>query len=355
MTPEYLGGFSLNGENDPNFDSFVMDEFAGANYTSKEQISAGYLMTTNSFGDKIKLIAGFRIENTSIDYVGEIFFEEEVDTPEDVEKIPGEKKYSNFLPSLNLQYNFTNSLVGSVAFTQSIARPDYFDIVPYQYSNSDDREVEFGNPDLEATLSNNIDVMIAKYFGTTGLISLGLFSKTMDNWIYTYTTDNYSYAGESYDFTQKRNGESASVFGVEFVLQTQLIDNVNLAANYTFTDSSTDNVEGRNDVPLVGAVENMYNISLAYETDLFFLRASYNYAGEQLDELGGEAWEDRYYDEQKFLDINASFQLTEKVRLFAEAKNLTNQPLRYYQGVKAKTMQLEYYDLSWNVGLKFDF
>ena len=355
MTPEYLGGFSLNGENDPNFDSFVMDEFAGANYTSKEQISAGYLMTTNSFGDKIKLIAGFRIENTSIDYVGEIFDEEEDETPEDVEKIPGEKKYSNFLPNLNLQYNFTNSLVGSVAFTQSIARPDYFDIVPYQYSNSDDREVEFGNPDLEATLSNNIDVMIDKYFGTTGLISLGLFSKTMDNWIYTYTTDNYSYAGESYDFTQKRNGESASVFGVEFILQTQLIDNVNLAANYTFTDSSTDNVEGRNDVPLVGAVENMYNISLAYETDLFFLRASYNYAGEQLDKLGGEAWEDRYYDEQKFLDINASFQLTEKVRLFAEAKNLTNQPLRYYQGIKAKTMQLEYYDLSWNVGLKFDF
>ena len=38
MTPEYLGGFSLNGENDSNFDSFVMDEFAGANYTSKEQI-----------------------------------------------------------------------------------------------------------------------------------------------------------------------------------------------------------------------------------------------------------------------------------------------------------------------------
>ena len=58
---------------------------------------------------------------------------------------------------------------------------------------------------------------------------------------------------------------------------------------------------------------------------------------------------------KKFLDINASFQLTEKVRLFAEAKNLTNQPLRYYQGIKAKTMQLEYYDLSWNVGLKFDF
>ena len=35
----------------------------------------------------------------------------------------------------------------------------------------------------------------------------------------------------------KKEIASANVFGVEFVLQTQLIDNVNLAANYTFTDS----------------------------------------------------------------------------------------------------------------------
>ena len=103
-----------------------------------------------------------------------------------------------------------------------------------------------------------------------------------------------------------------------------------------------------------GAVENMYNLSLAYETNKIFARISYNYAGEQLDELGGDTWEDRYYDEQKFLDLNASYNLTDKIRLFAEAKNLTNQPLRYYQGSKEKTMQLEYYQMSWNLGLKID-
>ena len=41
--------------------------------------------------------------------------------------------------------------------------------------------------------------------------------------------------------------------------------------------------------------------------------------------------------------------------IFAEAKNLTNQPLRYFQGVKERTMQLEYYSYNWNVGLKYDF
>ena len=48
-------------------------------------------MTTNSFGDKIKLIAGFRIENTSIDYVGEIFDEEEDDTPKMLKKFQVKK------------------------------------------------------------------------------------------------------------------------------------------------------------------------------------------------------------------------------------------------------------------------
>ncbi|MGB1080766.1 MAG: TonB-dependent receptor, partial [Flavobacteriaceae bacterium] len=243
------------------------------------------------------------------------------------------------------------------------ARPDYFDLVPYEYYNSDQDdnntpEVEVGNSNLNATVSNNFDIMAEKYVGNTSILSGGLFYKSLDNWIYTYSTSNFDYLNDGnavYDYTQKRNGSNAKVFGFEVAVQKQLTDNLNLAANYTFTDSSTDNIlEERNDVPLVGAVENMYNVSLAYETGKFFARISYNYAGEQLDELGGAAWEDRYYDEQKFLDLNASYNLTDKIRLFAEAKNLTNQPLRYYQGEKAKTMQLEYYQMSWNLGLKID-
>ena len=37
-----------------------------------------------------------------------------------------------------------------------------------------------------------------------------------------------------------------------------------------------------------------------------------------------------------------------------EANNLTNQPLRYYQGIQSRTMQVEYYNARFNFGLKFD-
>lgn len=130
--------------------------------------------------------------------------------------------------------------------------------------------------------------------------------------------------------------------------------NTTFYGNYTYTNSSTDGVEGRTDLPLVGANENMFNASLAYETKNFFLRASVNYAGESLDEVGGNEFEDRWYDEQTFVDLNAMYSVNDRVRIFVEAKNLTNQPLRYYQGLIDRTMQLEYYDINWNVGLKID-
>lgn len=355
MDARYLGRLELGGVDGANFDSYVMDEFAGANYTADETISAGYIMTTNNLGANTVVVAGFRVEKTDLSYVGQIFDEETGETPADITETTGAKDYTNFLPSVNIRHNFSDAFNVTLAYSKSLARPDYYDLVPYQYSNSDDDEVEFGNSDLEATESNNFDIMAEKYVGNTGIISGGVFYKSINNWIYTYSTDGYTYNGDNdYEFTQKRNGKNASVFGFEVAVQKQLTDNLNLAANYTFTDSETDSVEGRSDVPLVGAVKNMYNVSLAYETGKFFVRASYNYAGEQLDELGGAAWEDRYYDEQKFLDLNASYNLTDKIRLFAEAKNLTNQPLRYYQGEKAKTMQLEYYQMSWNLGLKID-
>ena len=53
--------------------------------------------------------------------------------------------------------------------------------------------------------------------------------------------------------------------------------------------------------------------------------------------------------------IRDRYKLSDKLSIFAAAKNLTNQPLRYYQGVKERTMQLEYYSYNWNVGLKYDF
>ncbi len=110
----------------------------------------------------------------------------------------------------------------------------------------------------------------------------------------------------------------------------------------------------RTDVALPGTAPHLVNGSLSYENEKLVVRASINYAHDYVDEVGGSAFSDRYYDRQMFVDVNASYAFTENLRLFVEANNLTNQPLRYYQGVRERTMQLEYYNARFNVGLKFD-
>lgn len=57
------------------------------------------------------------------------------------------------------------------------------------------------------------------------------------------------------------------------------------------------------------------------------------------------------------LDLNASYTFGKNVRttVYAEATNLLNQPLRYYQGTKDRTMQAEYYGVKLNAGVKVSF
>ena len=130
-------------------------------------------------------------------------------------------------------------------------------------------------------------------------------------------------------------------------------------ANYTFTKSSANgiyNEDGdlRTGISLPGTAPHMFNASLSWENKRFVARLSLNYAASYLDELGGNDFEDRFYDKQLFLDANASYAITKSLRVFGEVNNITNQPLRYYQGISSRTMQMEYYRQRLNFGLKFD-
>lgn len=256
----------------------------------------------------------------------------------------------------------TEKWVFNAAYTNSLARPAYFELVPYEEVILDDLEIAKGNSSLEATVSNNFDLIGEHYFSDLGIVSFGGFAKNINNWLYEYKDNDYDHLGDGqeWELTQVRNGHKASVLGFEFGLQSRLhflpgvLSNLTFYGNYTFTDATTDGVEGRKDVPLVGAVKNMANGSLAFETNKVFFRTSLNYSGEALDAIGEEAWEDEYYDEQLFLDINAAYTINERIRVFAEFKNLTNQPLRYYRGSQDRTQQIEYYNFNWNMGIKID-
>ena len=87
------------------------------------------------------------------------------------------------------------------------------------------------------------------------------------------------------------------------------------------------------------------------------IRLSYNHASAFIDEMGASDFYDRYYDAVNYMDVNAGYTFGKlfKTTLYVEATNLLNQPLRYYQGTKERTMQSEHYGVKVNAGIKVQF
>ncbi|MBK9255605.1 MAG: TonB-dependent receptor [Saprospiraceae bacterium] len=361
VNKEYLGGLNLSDASKFEKED-ALGEYITNNYTAKENITGGYVMGDYKLTDKLMAIVGARIEHTSIKYSGFKFdTETEIATPTPETT----KSYTNILPGAHLKYNFSDNSILRFAWTNTLARPGYFALVPYAAFNPDDMELERGNPDLEATTAMNFDLMYENYFKSIGVLSVGGFYKDISNFIYTRTDMNVTdpQFGELRSLTRPENGGTADVYGFEVAIQRQLdflpgaLKGLGVYLNYTFTESSTTGIQGResDDLRLTGTAKNMFNASLSYETKKLVVRASLNFASDYIDEVGDSGFGDLYYDKQTFVDVNASYAITPQWRVYIEGNNLTNQPLRYYQGIQERTFQEEFYNARINLGVKFDF
>ncbi|MFD2034797.1 TonB-dependent receptor [Belliella marina] len=357
---KYIGGLDLKNPNLFEYEDAVAEYITG-NYQASEMISAGYVMTDYQFTPQLSAIFGVRLENTNLEYRGYEF-----DEDEEVfnRSAAVSDNYTNLMPGAHFKYDITDNRILRFAWANTIARPNYFDLVPYSIYSPDNETLVRGNPNLVPTTSMNFDLMFENYYKSVGIFTFGGFYKDVNNFIYQRTDFNVvdPVFGELISITQPENGGTADVYGFETSIQRQfdflpgIWKGLGIFMNYTFTDSRTTGIEGRDneDLKLPGTARNMFNASLSFETEKLVLRVSVNHASGYIDELGGESFNDIYYDRQTFLDVNASYAFTPNLRLFAEGNNLTNQPLRYYQGVRARTAQEEFYNARINVGLKFD-
>jgi len=362
---EWLGSLNLNPEEGES----VPDEFLPGNFEVSEDVYAGYIMTNQKLSDKLSILTGVRIENTQLESTGnEVIFNGDGDFTGST-KVNDENSYTNILPSVHFKYNVSDNTVLRLAWTNTLARPNYVDIIPRAEIINEDSEVVVGNASLDPTTSMNFDLMAEHYFKSVGILSGGVFYKKIDDFIYTFISEapdnTFGADTAGYDVFQPLNGDNATIFGAEVALQRQLdflpgfAKNFSIYLNYTYLTSSADGIRNedgdeRTDLDLPNTAPHMFNGSLGYANKKFSARLSANFSDAYIDEIGGSAFEDRYYDEQFFLDFSASYTINRSLRLYAGLNNITNQPLRFYQGIKERTQQVEFYDTRLTFGLKYD-
>jgi TonB-dependent receptor len=337
--------------------NFVRDaeEFNGT-----EQTAAVYAMAEIFAGAKWYLLPGIRYEHTSADFTGRQVNFAPNGAYAGTQPITSTADYGVPLPAFHVKYGLTPNSNLRFALTRTLARPNYYDTVPYRTQNEQTSEITLGNADLKPTKSWNVDVMGEHFFKSVGVVSAGVFYKQLQNYIYIYTFDQ-EIGGTIYHTTQPLNGESAHVFGFETALQNQLtflpgpLDGIGIYLNYTFTDSSASFPSHAGDSTLPGQSRHVGNVAASYEKRGFIGRMAINFHGSYVDQVGATNLLDRFYDTHTQMDLSFSQRVTRNLRGYLDVVNLNDSLLRYYQGVTDRPLQEEHYHWWLEFGAKFNF
>lgn len=327
-------------------------------YVASEDIFASYAMGTWDIG-ALRIIGGVRVEATRFEATGN-----SVDVDEDgtlsVAPAVADRSYSNVLPGLHLRYDAANDWVLRLSANTTVSRPSFGDISPRRGLNRGDEELRLGNPQLDPYESKNLDFSVEKYIGTTGIVSLGVFHKSIDGYIVETTRQNDP-AFDGYDVTTSINGDKAKVRGAEFNWQQQLaflppgLDGLLVGASGTWLDTDfnpgLEDREGE-EFTLPRASRHVYSAHVGYEKYGLSTRLAAVYRSEYLDTLGAGRAYDVYVAPNTQLDFSLDYRFTPRISMYLEAQNLLDKPLELYQGTRSRTLQLEEYGRTYAVGLK---
>jgi len=318
----------------------------GQYYVNREDILAYYGMATFNV-NKFRFLAGFRHELTSGKYKGtELFLDADGDFAS-LEQVTENRKYNNFLPMFHVRWGVTSMTNVRLAYTSTLARPDWFFVTPYLFVDPDGEELEQGDPKLDPTVSSNFDVMFEHYFQKVGVFAAGFFFKDMKDIIYLEESKVEGGVYDDFDLTMPINGGNGKLYGVELAWNQELsflpgfMNGFGVYANYTHTWAKTD-ILGREDF-LPGQSGDVANFSLFYDKYGFSIRLSAMYQGAYLMEIGKNKDWDEWRDEHWQLDLSAAANINPWLQFYFNAVNIANSSKYEYYGVARRPLLNELY------------
>src|SRR5271157_2110684 len=197
-----------------------------ANFDYVEQVSAGYVMDTLDLTGRIRIVAGLRVEGTSLDSYTYQCDPTCLNTPSQQGSVSLRQQgsYINALPSASVRFDLGNDTNLRVVYSRALSRPDPQDIAQALLVTVNPNTAQLGNADLKAETANNYDVLVEHYLKPFGIIQGGFFYKqlyspivetqaTKDN--YTPNPNNPNYPVGTWVVSQFVNAGSGWITGVE--------------------------------------------------------------------------------------------------------------------------------------------
>ncbi|MBO9748468.1 TonB-dependent receptor [Xanthomonas phaseoli pv. dieffenbachiae] len=312
----------------------------------------------------------------------------------EVRPIDDGKTYRDWLPSLNLAFQFPYEQTLRFAMAKQVARPRVDQLrasLEFGVDTSTGRPgASGGNPMLDPWRANALDISYEKYFADRAYVAAAFFYKDLKSYIYTQSRDNYDFSAlvagyvpppgsapvlTTGTFSAPFNGKGGTLRGVELTASLPLelifapLQGFGIQASATFNDSdvkirdpeSASSV-GDGEISLPGLSKRVYNLTAYYEHKGFEARVSQRRRSDFIGEIGNFNGNRtlRYVVGENITDAQISYNFSEAsslsgLTLLLQASNLSNSPYRTYAETKDRPLEYIEWGGTFVLGVNYKF
>ena len=338
-----------------------------ADHTIEQDIQAGYFAAeVDIIPRKLKVLGGARVE------VGQqtIFYRKQSDSFfQPIRKATIDE--TDVLPYASVKYDINEKNVLRLSGSQTISRPGFREMAPFEYTEYFAGVKNVGNPELQNGSVTNVDARYEVYPTAGELIALGVFGKALQDPI-----EKVALATASGQLQSFANTDKGTVAGVELEVVKRLSFlgrsdssffndlSIGFNASYLHSQVTIDSDLGGGDAatvvltnrerPLQGASPYLINADLSWTktfSDRFrgVATVAYNIYGKRVFAVGANGLGDQYEMPLGQLNLILRGEIGERWQANLTFRNLTDAQYRIEQENREGTAILNSYRMGMNV------
>lgn len=289
--------------------------------------------------------------------------------------------FTNVLPSANLIFELQEDMLLRFAAYKAIARPDVRDMSAALDVNDGDEFTDFadavsaqGNPFLEPLEADNFDVSYEWYKSDDTAFSFAAYYKVLKTGrVNQRETISLTIDGTPTDVLINRSvnsDEDSSLFGIELSLNHKFSNlpgflsgfGFKAGYNYAASDFEFPDPAIARGIPVApftdpanipGYSEHTGNITGYWENEDFSFRVAYKGRSPYFKPFRNG--QNRFTNSQEFVDVSASYDVTDNIQVRVSALNLTDEPNLFYRPTRDSLAQADYSGRRFFAGLRARF
>ena len=349
---------------------FVVNALDSANlYDANQSLIAGYAMVELPIINKLTVIAGARVEYTTIQlksYSSKIL--------KNFPQLDGNQNILNnvdVLPSVTVNFEASKNMKLRAAYSRTLARPSFRELAPFTSFDVEGGYAFVGNPELQRTTSDNVDLRW-EYFPTNKeILSASVFYKNFSNPI--ERTFNTKALNPEITY---RNVEKAFLAGIEIEARKSLdfispaLKGLSIGANFSYIYSQTtiddeeltaikaENPNAPDTREMYGQSPYSVNGILSYKNDKLGLSTNliFNVSGPKISFISTGGTPNTYVQPRPSLNFNISKQIIKGLTVKFAMSNILMSPYRESIEFKGNTYDVSYFEpgMNMSLGIKYN-